>query len=84
MARHAFLFELGVEMRAAVQLRNWTRNVLLIRENLQKENAAAIKIQAIVRGFLIRKRLPQIMYELKMQKQMHAATLIQVKFHIIY
>lgn len=75
---HAFLFELGVEMRAAVQLRNWARNVVLIRKNFQRENVAASKIQAVVRGFLLRKRLPQIKYEFQMREQVYAATLIQV------
>lgn len=71
-------FELNVEMRAAIQLRNWIKNVMLTRDHLQKENIAATRIQAAVRGFLLRKKLPQLKIELHTQKQMHAATLIQV------
>lgn len=80
IASHAFLFELNVEMRAAVRLKNWTRNVMLNRERLQKQNVAASKIQAAIRGFLIRKRLPQLKFELYMYKQVRAAVLIQVSF----
>jgi len=80
IASHALLFELNVEMRAAVQLQNWTRNVMLNRERLQKLNVAASKIQAAIRGFLVRKRLPQLKHELHMCKQGRAAVLIQVSF----
>jgi len=80
IASHAFLFELNVEMRAAVQLRNWIRHAMLNRERLQKQNIAASKIQAAIRGFLVRKRLPQLKYELRMYKQVRAAILIQVSF----
>lgn len=65
-------------MRAVVQLQNWTKNVMLFRENLQKKNIAALKIQAAFRGYSVRKRFPQIKYELYMQKQVYAATMIQV------
>lgn len=65
-------------MRAAVQLQNWTRNVMLIRKRLQKENSAAIKLQASIRGFLVRKKLPKIKHDLHVQKLMRAATMIQV------
>lgn len=78
LAGHAFLFELKMEMRAAVQLQIWTRNVMLNRKHLQKENVAASRIQAFVRGFLIRKKLPKIKEELHNQKLVRAATLIQV------
>jgi len=79
IARHALLFELNVEMRVAVQLQNWTRNVTLNRERLQKQNVAATKIQAAARGFLLRKRLPRLKYEIQTHKQVRAAVLIQVK-----
>lgn len=78
LAGHAFLYELKMEMRAAVQLQIWTRNVMLNRKHLQKENMAASRIQAIVKGFLVRKKLPQIKEELHTQKLVRAATLIQV------
>lgn len=64
-------------MRAAVKLQKWTRNVL-IHKHLQKKNIAASKIQAAVRGFLIRKKLPQLITDINTQKQNYAATLIQV------
>lgn len=82
LAGHAFITELNMEMRAAVQLRNWTKNVMLTRKHLQKKNFAASKIQAAVRGFLIRKKLPQLKNKLYMQKRVHAASLIQVHFLI--
>lgn len=75
---HAFLFELKMEMRAAVQLQIWTKNVMLNRKHLQKENFAASRLQAIIRGFLVRKKLPKIKEELYNQKLVRAATLIQV------
>ena len=78
LAGHAFLFELKMEMQAAVQLQIWARNVMLNRKHLQKENDAASRIQAIVRGFLVRKKLPKIKEELHTQKLLRAATLIQV------
>lgn len=78
VARHAFLFETNVEMRATVQLQHWIRNIMLIRKHLQKENFAATKIQAAIRGFLVRKKLPIIKHELYTQKLMRAATVIQV------
>lgn len=81
IAGHALLFELNMKMRAATQLQNWTRNVMLIRKHLQKQNVAATKIQAVIKGYLIRKKLPQIKYELHMQKQVRAVTLIQVNCH---
>ncbi|KAF0764759.1 protein abnormal spindle-like isoform X1 [Aphis craccivora] len=77
LAGHVFLFELKMKMRAAVQLQIWIRNVMLNRKHLQKENVAASKIQAIVRGFLVRKKLPKIKEELHIQKLVRAATLIQ-------
>ncbi|KAE9525583.1 hypothetical protein AGLY_014110 [Aphis glycines] len=77
LAGHVFLFELKMKMRAAVQLQIWIRNVMLNRKHLQKENVAALKIQAIVRGFLVRKKLPKIKEELHIQKLVRAATLIQ-------
>lgn len=67
-----------MELRAAVQLQHWIRNIMLIRKHLQKENVAATKIQAVIRGFLIRKKLPRIKHELYIQKLMRAATVIQV------
>jgi len=67
-----------MKMRAAVQLQIWIRNVMLNRKQLQKKNVAASKIQAIVRGFLVRKKLPKIKEELHIQKLGRAATLIQV------
>jgi len=67
-----------MKMRAAVQLQIWIKNVMLNRKHLQKENVAASKIQAIVRGFLVRKKLPKIKEELHIQKLVQAATLIQV------
>lgn len=81
IAGHAFLIELNVKMRAATRLQNWTRNVVLIRKHLQKQNIAATKIQAIIKGYLVRKKLPQIKYELHKQKQVRAVTLIQVNYH---
>jgi len=51
---------------------------MLNRKHLQKENVAASRIQAIVRGFLVRKKLPKIKEELHNQKLVRAATLIQV------
>lgn len=84
IASHAFLIELNLEMRAAVQLKNWTRSVMLIRKHLQKEKTAAIKLQASVRGFLVRKNLPKIKYELHLQKLMQAATKIQVNFLFLF
>lgn len=69
-----------MKMRAVVQLQIWIRNVMLNRKHLQKENVAASKIQAIVRGFLVRKKLPKIKEELHIQKLVRAATLIQVNF----
>lgn len=78
LAGHALLFEIYMEMRAAVKLQNWAKNVMLNRKLLQKQNVAALKIQSAVRGFLVRKRLPQIKHELHMLKYVRAATLIQV------
>lgn len=78
LASHAFFIELNLEMRAAVELHNWTKNVLSFRKHLQKKNMAALKIQAIIKGYLTRKKLPQIKYELYLQKQMYAASRIQV------
>lgn len=78
LASHAFLIELNLEMRAAIQLKNWTKNVMLFRKHLQKKNMAALKIQAVFKGYLIRKKLPQLKYELYLQKQVYAATRIQV------
>lgn len=69
-----------MKMRAAVQLQIWIRNVMLNRKHLQKENVAASKIQAIVRGFLVRKKLPKIKEELHIRKLVRAATLIQVNY----
>ncbi|XP_050438518.1 protein abnormal spindle isoform X3 [Adelges cooleyi] len=43
----------------------------------EKKNIAASKIQAAVRGFLIRKKLPQLITDINTQKQNYAATLIQ-------
>lgn len=83
LAGHAFLIELNMEMRAAIQLQNLTRNVLLIRKNLQKNNVAAVKIQSVIRGYLVRKNLPKLKYELHTRKQTHAATKIQVKLYNI-
>jgi len=73
-----------MEMRAAVQLQIWTRNVMLNRKHLQKEKVAATRIQAIIRGFLVRKKLPNIKEELRTRKLVQAATLIQVNCHIFY
>lgn len=84
LAGHAFIIELNMEMRAAVQLRYWTRNVMLTRKHLQKKNFAASRIQAAVRGFLVRKKLPQLKDELHKQKEIHAALLIQVHFLFAY
>lgn len=78
LAGHALLFEINVEMRAAVKLQSWIRNMMLNRKLLQKQNVAALKIQAAVRGYLVRKKLPQIKYELHLLKLVRAATLIQV------
>jgi hypothetical protein len=78
LAGHALLFEINVEMRAAVKLQSWTRNVMLNRKLLQKQNMAALKIQAAVRGYFVRKKLPLIKYELQIIKLVRAATLIQV------
>lgn len=80
VARHAFLFELKVEMRAAIRLQNWIRNEILTRKHLQKKNAAATKIQAVTRGFLVRKKLPQIKHELTVAKLGRVATKIQVNY----
>jgi len=51
---------------------------MLNRKHLQKKNVAASRIQAMVRGFMVRKRLPKIKEELHIQKLVRAATLIQV------
>lgn len=78
LAGHACLVKTEIEMRATVTLQKWTRNVL-IRKYLQRKNNAAIKIQAAVRGFLLRKNLPNLINQLQIKKQSRAATIIQVK-----
>lgn len=47
---------------------------------IKEKNNAATKIQAAFKGFIIRKKLPVLKEQLSMEKQIRAATLIQVHY----
>ncbi|XP_025421851.1 protein abnormal spindle-like isoform X3 [Sipha flava] len=71
-------------VRRYLALKHWPqlKNSLETRrkrsmEALEKQNMAALKIQAAVRGYFVRKKLPLIKYELQIIKLVRAATLIQ-------